>query len=376
MLFFAMASYYPLLGKYYKELHFSGTQIGLLFSAATFITMCMQPIWGAICDKRGRCKEIFLLMHLAIIVISLVLPFIQNFSLLLLMVILHFAFQSGLFPLIDTMIYKDIHDFGAIRLWGSIGFALMVLFSGKISEVIGLRYMFFIYSFLMVFSLIISSKIQELKNDALSNKFSINSIKELFRKRYILFLLMGIFIMGVFSTGNVYFSILFSDKNGSMTAFGITYFLLAVSEVPFLRVSTKIIKKYGVENVIFFSGLILLSRFLLYGTAKSHHVLIYSSIVMGSFVGLMLPAVAVFLKENTKIENRATAVTLYYSVCTGFSPMIFQFLGGIVYEYKNISILYFSLSSLVIIGIIISFVLKNTSKKTSKTITRKIGRIW
>ena len=81
MLFFAMAAYYPTLGKYYKELGFSGTQIGILFSVATFITMLMQPVWGMICDKRGKCKDSFNLMHMAIILIALSLPFIKNYYL-------------------------------------------------------------------------------------------------------------------------------------------------------------------------------------------------------------------------------------------------------------------------------------------------------
>ena len=63
MLFFGVAAYYPILGKYYKELGFSGTQIGILFSAATFITMLVQPLWGAICKKLGNCKSSFILMN-------------------------------------------------------------------------------------------------------------------------------------------------------------------------------------------------------------------------------------------------------------------------------------------------------------------------
>jgi len=70
---------------------------------------------------------------------------------------IHFVFQCGLFPLLDTMIYKDIYDFGKIRLWGSIGFASMVLFSGKLAEIIGISNMFFIYSALMIISLYVGN---------------------------------------------------------------------------------------------------------------------------------------------------------------------------------------------------------------------------
>ena len=77
MLFFGVAAYYPILGKYYKELGFSGTQIGILFSAATFITMLVQPLWGAICKKLGNCKSSFIVIHIAIIFIALFLPFIK-----------------------------------------------------------------------------------------------------------------------------------------------------------------------------------------------------------------------------------------------------------------------------------------------------------
>ncbi len=349
MLFFGVAAYYPILGKYYKELGFSGTQIGILFSAATFITMLVQPLWGAICKKLGNCKSSFIVIHIAIIFIALFLPFIKNYWLLLIVMSIHFIFQCGLFPLLDTMIYKDIYDFGKIRLWGSIGFASMVLFSGRLAEILGISNMFFIYSFLMIISLYVGTKIQETASIKISADKK--SSGKLFTKDYITFLTIGFFTMGAFTTGGQYFSILFSDIGGSMTAFGITYFFIAISEVPFLKVSQKIVKKYGAEKLIFVSGLLVLGRFGLNGLAKDYRIILYTSIFMGSFIGLSLPAAAVFLKEKVSSENRAMAVTIYSAIGSGLGPMVFQFSGGIIYEHTNISILYLVLCVLILIGI-------------------------
>ena len=349
MLFFGVAAYYPILGKYYKELGFSGTQIGILFSAATFITMLVQPLWGAICKKLGNCKSSFIVIHIAIIFIALFLPFIKNYWLLLIVMSIHFIFQCGLFPLLDTMIYKDIYDFGKIRLWGSIGFASMVLFSGRLAEILGISNMFFIYSFLMIISLYVGTKIQETASIKISADKK--SSGKLFTKDYITFLTIGFFTMGAFTTGGQYFSILFSDIGGSMTTFGITYFFIAISEVPFLKVSQKIVKKYGAEKLIFVSGLLVLGRFGLNGLAKDYRIILYTSIFMGSFIGLSLPAAAVFLKEKVSSENRAMAVTIYSAIGSGLGPMIFQFSGGIIYEHTNISILYLVLCVLILIGI-------------------------
>ena len=349
MLFFGVAAYYPILGKYYKELGFSGTQIGILFSAATFITMLVQPLWGAICKKLGNCKSSFIVIHIAIIFIALFLPFIKNYWLLLIVMSIHFIFQCGLFPLLDTMIYKDIYDFGKIRLLGSFGFASMVLFSGRLAEILGISNMFFIYSFLMIISLYVGTKIQETASIKISADKK--SSGKLFTKDYITFLTIGFFTMGAFTTGGQYFSILFSDIGGSMTAFGITYFFIAISEVPFLKVSQKIVKKYGAEKLIFVSGLLVLGRFGLNGLAKDYRIILYTSIFMGSFIGLSLPAAAVFLKEKVSSENRAMAVTIYSAIGSGLGPMIFQFSGGIIYEHTNISILYLVLCVLILIGI-------------------------
>lgn len=354
MLFFAMAAYYPTLGKYYKDLGFSGTQIGILFSVATFITMLMQPVWGMICDKRGKCKDSFNLMHVAIILIALILPFIKNYYLLLFVMSIHFIFQCGLFPLLDTMIYKDIHDFGKIRLWGSIGFAAMVLFAGKIAEFIGISNMFFLYSLLMIVSLYFGNKIKEKENVEKISKDNSNLKKLFTNKNYLLFLLGGFFTMGAFSTGSQYFSILFTDINGPMTAFGITYFFYAFSEVPFLKLSQKILKKYGAEKIMYISGIILLGRYGLNALAKDYRIILYTSVFMGSFIGLFLPAMALFIKEKTAPENRAMAVTIYSSITSGLGPMLFQFTGGIIYEHSNISVLYMSLCILIAIGIFLS----------------------
>lgn len=353
MLFFAVAAYMPTLGKYYKDLGFSGTQIGMLFSTATFIAMVMQPVWGIICGKKGKCKSSFILMHLAIIIIALLIPFIKSYWLLLFIMSLHFIFQCGLFPLLDTMIYKDIYDFGKIRLWGSIGFASMVLFSGKISEIIGSSKMFFIYSFLMIISLVIAMKINE-KSSISHKDVKKANVKSIFTKKYLIFLISGFFVMGAFSTGGQYFSILFSEIGGTLSAFGITYFFIAISEVPFLKMSQRILNKYSPEKLIFISGIVLIGRFSLNGFAKNYHLLLYTSMFMGSFIGIYLPAVAVFLKQQVNSENRAMAVTIYSSITSGLGPMLFQFAGGYIYEYTNISYLYLSLCGLIIIGVFLS----------------------
>ena len=367
MLFFAYAAYNPLLGKYYKELGFSGTQIGILFSSATLITMFLQPFWGFVCDKKGKCKNIFIMMHVVIIGVSLLLPFIKNYWLLLITMSIHFIFQCGLFPLLDTMIYKDIYDFGKIRLWGSMGFAFMILFAGKIAEIIGINNMFFIYSLLMLVSLFISIKIDEkivIRNKNIEKK----KIGNLFNKNYSIFLLMGFFTMGAFTAGSQYYSILFSDIGGPMSAFGITYFFIAISEVPFLKVSQRIVRKYGAEKLIFLSGIILIGRFALNGLCKDYKILMYTSIFMGSFIGIFLPAIAVFFKEKTDPNNRAIAVTVYSAISSGLGPMIFQFTGGIIYDHTNISILYIFLTIFIIIGTVFSKLLLNNikSKKNIK----------
>ena len=60
MLFFGVAAYYPILGKYYKELGFSGTQIGILFSAATFI-QCLFSHYGELSVKNWVIVKVLLL---------------------------------------------------------------------------------------------------------------------------------------------------------------------------------------------------------------------------------------------------------------------------------------------------------------------------
>ena len=152
--------------------------------------------------------------------------------------------------------------------------------------------------------------------------------------------------------------------------FGITYFFIAFSEVPFLRISQKLVKKFGAEKMILFSGFLVLFRFGLNSLASDYRIILYTSIFMGSFIGVVLPAAAVFLKENIDEHNRAKAVTIYSSISTGLGPMIFQYGGGILYEKTNISLLYVVLCGLIIVGTIFSYKMytykKNQNKHTLK----------
>lgn len=124
-------TYWPL---YFKASGLSGTQIGTIFSVATAISIVMQPLVSAWSDVWGRPVH----MLRAAFVWSMLLPGLMlwatdfwGFAMAWWMAGL---MSIAIVPLLDASIVRSVgaDRFGDVRLWGSVGYGVVVLAYGAL----------------------------------------------------------------------------------------------------------------------------------------------------------------------------------------------------------------------------------------------------
>ena len=132
-LFYAvLGSYSSFLGLFLeKELHYSGAQIGSVFSMRQLLMAAAPLLWGCLSD-RIRMPRLLIAVGLAVSGASLVLfnNLVVFWQVMTLMAVFAF-FNAPLGPLIDsvTLSYTSgsRSDYGRFRAYGSLGFVVMSL---------------------------------------------------------------------------------------------------------------------------------------------------------------------------------------------------------------------------------------------------------
>jgi PPP family 3-phenylpropionic acid transporter len=124
----AMAPYW---GLYLKSLGFAAFQIGVLMSLLQVMRMFAPNVWGHIADATGRRVAIVRTAALVCLISYLGVFFGQSFWWMFAVMSLISFFWSAPLPLVEattlTHLGSRTDRYGRIRLWGSIGFILVVL---------------------------------------------------------------------------------------------------------------------------------------------------------------------------------------------------------------------------------------------------------
>jgi PPP family 3-phenylpropionic acid transporter len=123
-----MAPYWPL---YLRELGYSALQIGVLMSLLQVMRIFAPNLWGHLADRTGRRVWIVQLATFASLLGFLIVFWRQDFWALFAMMSIVSFFWSASLPLVEANTLTHLGDrtehYGRIRLWGSVGFILVVI---------------------------------------------------------------------------------------------------------------------------------------------------------------------------------------------------------------------------------------------------------
>jgi len=350
-IYFAMGAFFPLLTLYLEQNGLNGIQIGSIMAMGSFIAIIFQPLWGMLSDKTQKVKGILINTIIASAVLGFLIPSIKNYTGIVILFAILFIFQSAIAPLADSIALHSGIEFGSIRQWGSLGFAIAVFVAGMVAQYLELYFIFYIYGVCLFISLYFMRRIKTTPHEAEFNP--IHGIKQLFQNsNYILFLIGAFFTFGTICANNAYFGLLYKDLGGSLVGIGIAFLLFAASEVPFMKYSNFFIRKWGIVVVLIITSFISAVRWFWYSSSPSPILILIFFVLQGFSVGIYLPAAAEYIRENTAKELTTTAMTIYSSLSVGIGAMVCNFLGGYIKDTLGIQKVYLFFAVFTLIGII------------------------
>ncbi|QHE53311.1 MFS transporter [Pontibacillus sp. HMF3514] len=368
--FFGFGSLFPLLSVYLEnEKHLNNTQIGMIVAAIPLVTIFLQPVWGMLSDYTRKPRQLLLIAGVMAGIMSLLYTWLDGFLLLFLGIIGVALFQSAIVPLSDSLSLHFVQQFdkeyGNIRLWGALGFALAVFVVGNITDMTGsLTWIFYAFSLGMLLSVFALTSFPK-RGQSVQIDFR-QGFKTLMKeKTFLIFLCSNFLIFGPVLANNYYFGKFILAVGGTLSGVGIAFLLAAGSEAPFMKLSQKIINRLDVIPVMLLCAFISFARWLFYFFDPNVTLVYATTIAQGISVGLYIPAALLFVRQTAPKEVQATAVGIYSAVGNGMGNAFFTFIAGILLDVLNVFWMYAFFSCMTLLGMVLILVVRKEAMKQS-----------
>ncbi len=180
--YFAMVGVYVIfMPKVLKDLSYSAVEIGAIYTSAPLMRFLLPFIfkkWIKL-DKRVY----FISLIATTVITALFFITIKNFWLFLL---INFAFggaMGAVLPFVEVIALESVgkEKYGKVRLWGSIGFAVIAFVLGNIlnSYIMALSFLFAMTFLTLIFGLILArfDKSLEIKKDNTKDNYNFSLLK-------------------------------------------------------------------------------------------------------------------------------------------------------------------------------------------------------
>lgn len=328
--FGAVGALMPYVNLYFKRLGLSGAEIGILTTMQPIATMIGPPLAVALATRfaLGR-SALPLLLTAQLVPFSLLLG-VQSFWPLLLVYFAAMLFQAPVAPLLDDETLRRIeqtgHDYGRIRLWGSLGYIVTVGLIGMLSERIGLRIALLGQLFATACAALIAWRLARTGNlfpvssAPMRQSFLLSALKSMgaaWRHPGARWLFAaGLLVRFAAIAGTSFYAIHADDLGMPESLIGASWVIGVSCEVALMAVSAALIRKIGARGLFWLSAAAGAARWAIYAATSSPWVLLAAQTLHAfSFGGLHIASVTLIHtlfppEERTEAQSAWTAVTM------------------------------------------------------------------
>ena len=366
-----VACYNPYIVVFLMHKNIGMSEIGLILTLSALSGVLSQPVWGLISDRIKSVRKVFILCLLVTAVLVVALSFMNSAIVIAALLVVITFFFAPLIPLLDswtvrTALEDNRRSYGSIRLWGSIGFAVLVIIMGRLVSASSASLAFIGYGVITCFTVWISFSVKDVKVDRPAKEKDDgekesedkgSDISRLLKNyHYVVFLLFSFFLyISVISIVS-FLPKLMDYAGGNAGLYGIAMAVSASSEVPILYLSSKLIRKYKATTLILLATVFYIVRLFIYSVAASPILIILTQVFQGLSYGLFLTSYVHYIHSLAPEGLKTTAQTIGNAVYTGLGGIVGNYVCGRIIDGFGIHAVY-RFTAIGDIGIFLLFLL-------------------
>jgi PPP family 3-phenylpropionic acid transporter len=327
---------FPFITLFYRQQGLSGTEIGWLSTIGAIAALIAAPWWGRLTD---RVKQPQRLAQLGLLVsaVSVLLLGQQNLFIWMALIIgIDSLLTAGVAPLSDMLVLNITHGnersgYGSVRLWGSLGWAVLVLIAGWLIERLGLQSAFIGYALMTAISAMIIIRLRYQRSSADERSADGSDLgwhaesRDLLRDRSLVGLAIALSIVWFATNGLRQFEpVYMKDLGAGEWLIGLASTIGASIELPAMLWADRLVRRYGAGRILQLSFVLDVIRFIAVLLIPAVPTILFSRAIGGVSYSFYVVALTVFIREHSRLGRVATMLAVF----TVTLPSLINIIGG------------------------------------------------
>jgi MFS transporter, PPP family, 3-phenylpropionic acid transporter len=360
---FGMAAFFPFLAIYLRGFHgLDEEQIGFVLACTAAARMIANPVWGHLADtKVGRLTALQVGLVGSAAAASL-LNTAAGLPAITALMIAQSVFMVAQIPNVDAIALEHLgdermSDYGRLRGWTSLSYATGCFVFGVVLQRQGVGWAMPIYGACAVAVLLWSVTIPRDRPHALEKHGRLGSLGAVFRAapRYWGFLAAGLLVWTGFNAAWFYIGPRIEDQGGGPLLIGLGFALGGLCEVPMMRSSSRLQRRFGLRLVYVAGCVVYGLTFLLWGSVSDPTILSLLAVFEGIGFSLLFTTAVVVVGRLLPRSLYSTGNSVGQMVAFGIGPILGAGLGGIVYQRLGAPTLYLGACALALAAAVVAW---------------------
>jgi PPP family 3-phenylpropionic acid transporter len=333
--FGAIGTLTPFIAPYYKELGFSGTEIGVLVALPATGVAFFAPIWGAIADSRANHRLVLRAALLIPAMLGLLLTQLREFWPIFLLVATLALLYAPAAPLIDSyglmISERHMRSYGSLRVWGSLGFTAGVFVVGELMGADVTALFLLAYSACLLLACLCTLRLPRLSERSAGPLWG--GLGAVARNGPLVALLLTTFLISSSASAMYGFlSIHLRELGGSAELVGRAFALNAASELPVVAFGAWFLSRLGSTKLLGLAIVVYIIRFIAYALIPDPEWVLPVQLLHGLSYGAFLMASVTLVHGLAGRQLAATAQGLLTSMSFGFGSISGSLVGGVLLD--------------------------------------------
>ncbi len=330
----------PFVSVFYVRQGLSGTQIGIISTISALVGLLAAPLWGRISDSSAQPRRVLQIALLGGVAYYLALSRQTSFLPMALLAAGGALALAGCYPLTDALSLRMTGKagYGSVRLWGSLGWAIIVLFAGWLTDRVGLRAMFYGYAVTVLAAALVLELVPVPAGTAAGGGRRAfggwrGILHGLLLKRELAGLALALTVFWL-TNGMMYqFSMVFLDDLGAgETLIGVSAMVASVIELPGMLWADRLVQRYRPSYLLI--GWLLLaavSRIIIL-SAPLVPVIIATRVLDGVGFSMFAVGFVYYVNRHALPGQTAMLMALFGVTLSNLVLMVASPLAGAIYD--------------------------------------------
>jgi MFS family permease len=332
----AEASILPFLPIVLQDHGLSAAEIGVVLSVAALAGFVSTPLWGHAADGRLGAEHALVVASVAAAVAAMPLALAHSLLALTIVVVLITAARSAMASLTDAIALEHLGDdraqYGRVRLWLSLGWAISACVWGLALQWGSLGWLPWIYVACVLFVAFAAY--------AVGGGRTLHDRSPAGTRRAMLialapFLVSLLLLFAAFNATFSFISLRIRDLGGGLFVVGAATALQALAEAPVMRITPRLNRVLGHRALYVVGSLFFIVSFVAWAFLDDPLAIALVKLVAGIGFALVYVGSVLLVDDLVPAALRGTGQGLAKAVTFGLSPILGSLAGGAIYDYAG-----------------------------------------